>query len=209
MKGDGVLRKLSEAQLNALINEFDELKVRVSTSKLLENWLLKKWGQGSDQEGHPSKVAPNTTIVQEGSLNYTDRNKLRVHLRKNTLRFFLEIGFVKLLKLSKNELGSLNQVSFDQVSAKWYYLSAISSIVQVQINFFAIRTRSSLNKRLFIIKSGIVSVLNETQNMYGGLSVNPALQGMKKITKAEVQFTDLRLTRSLKHFLLYFFTFFT
>jgi len=80
MKGDGVLRKLSEAQLNALINEFDELK-----------------------------VAPNTTIVQEGSLNYTDR--------------------------------------------------------------------------LFIIKSGIVSVLNETQNMYGGLSVNPALQGMKKITK--------------------------
>ena len=38
MKGDGVLRKLSEAQLNALINEFDELKVRVSTSKLFENW---------------------------------------------------------------------------------------------------------------------------------------------------------------------------
>ena len=35
MKGDGVLRKLSEAQLNALINEFDELKVRVFTSKLL------------------------------------------------------------------------------------------------------------------------------------------------------------------------------
>ena len=31
MKGDGVLRKLSEAQLNALINEFDELKVRVTT----------------------------------------------------------------------------------------------------------------------------------------------------------------------------------
>ena len=78
----------------------------------------------------------------------------------------------------------------------------------MQINFFAIRTRSSLNKRLFIIKSGIVSVLNETQNMYGGLSVNPALQGMKKITKAEVQFTDLRLTRSLKHFLLYFFLLF-
>ena len=70
---------------------------------------------GLYQEGHPSKVAPNTTIVQEGSLNHTDRNKLRVHLRKNTLRFFLEIGFVKLLKLSKNELGSLNQVSFDQV----------------------------------------------------------------------------------------------
>ena len=64
----------------------------------------------------------------------------------------------------------------------------------------------SLNKRLFIIKSGIVSVLNETQNMYGGLSVNPALQGLKKITKAEVQFTDPRLTRSLKHFLLYFYT---
>ena len=77
-----------------------------------------------------------------------------------------------------------------------------------EINFFAIRTRSSLNKRLFIIKSGIVSVLNETQNMYGGLSVNPALQGLKKITKAEVQFTDSRLTRSLKHFLLYFYTFF-
>ena len=34
MKGDGVLRKLSEAQLNALINEFDELKVRVSTMKI-------------------------------------------------------------------------------------------------------------------------------------------------------------------------------
>ena len=45
MKGDGVLRKLSEAQLNALINEFDELKVRViigklfATSELLGNWL--------------------------------------------------------------------------------------------------------------------------------------------------------------------------
>ena len=47
MKGDGVLRKLSEAQLNALINEFDELKVRVTTligklfttSELLGNWL--------------------------------------------------------------------------------------------------------------------------------------------------------------------------
>ena len=48
MKGDGVLRKLSEAQLNALINEFDELKVRVSTSKLLENWLKKmRIGVGS------------------------------------------------------------------------------------------------------------------------------------------------------------------
>ena len=46
MKGDGVLRKLSEAQLNALINEFDELKVRVSTSKLLENWLLEKMRTG-------------------------------------------------------------------------------------------------------------------------------------------------------------------
>ena len=163
---------------------------------------------GLYQEGHPSKVAPNTTIVQEGSLNHTDRNKLRVNLRKNTLRFFLEIGFVKLLKLSKT--NSLNQVSFDQVifSAKWNYLSSNRFNRSSEINFFAIRTRSSLNKRLFIIKSGIVSVLNETQNMYGGLSVNPALQGLKKITKAEVQFTDPRLTRSLKHFLLYFYTFF-
>lgn len=43
--------------------------------------------------------------------------------------------------------------------------------------------------------------------MYGGLSVNPALQGMKKITKAEVQFTDPRLTRSLKHFFCIFILF--
>ena len=93
-------------------------KLGCPQANCLKTGDLKKLGQGSDQEGHPSKVAPNTTIVQEGSLNYTDRNKLRVHLRKNTLRFFLEIGFVKLLKLSKNELGSLNQVSFDQVSAK-------------------------------------------------------------------------------------------
>ena len=83
MKGDGVLRKLSEAQLNALINEFDELKVRVSTA-IYTNLILSPTMVVpvstyciSRQEGYPSKVAPNTTIVQEGSLNYTDRNKLR------------------------------------------------------------------------------------------------------------------------------------